>query len=35
MSDVIGPYHDTLIKYNHHFNYQSDESISFWQVRIA
>jgi hypothetical protein len=35
MSDVYRPYHNTLIKFNHDFNYHSDKSISFWQVIIA
>jgi hypothetical protein len=30
-----GPYHDTLIKFNHDSNYDGDEFISFWQVIIA
>jgi hypothetical protein len=25
-----GPYHDTLIKFNHDSNYLGDEFISFW-----
>jgi hypothetical protein len=29
-----GPYHDTLIKFNHDSNYHGDEFISFWQVII-
>jgi hypothetical protein len=32
---VIGPYHGTLIKFNHDSNYLGDEFISFWQVTIA
>jgi hypothetical protein len=31
----IGPYHDTLIKFNHDCNHHGDELISFWQVIIA
>jgi hypothetical protein len=31
----IGPYHDTLVKFNHDSNYLGDEFITFWQVIIA
>jgi hypothetical protein len=31
----IGPYHDTLIKFNHDSNYPGDEFVSFWQVITA
>jgi hypothetical protein len=33
--EYIGPYHDTLIKFNHDSNYDGDEFISFWNVIIA
>jgi hypothetical protein len=34
-NDFNGPYLDTLIKFNHDFNYHGDEFISFWQVISA